>query len=165
MRKFAYFLFLYLAWVFLVWPFSPLDLESLSVGVIVAIFLSLIFGDIFVRHPEKMFNLKRYFWFIAYLPVFFYYCLLANFDVVYRVLHPKMPINPGIVKVKTSLKSQTAITALANSITLTPGTLTVDLTEDGYLYIHWINVKTEDIEEASRIIVQKFERFLRRIFE
>ena len=165
MRKFAYFLFLYLAWVFLVWPFSPLDLESLSVGVIVAIFLSLIFGDIFVRHPEKMFNLKRYFWFIAYLPVFFYYCLLANFDVVYRVLHPKMPINPGIVKVKTSLKSPTAITALANSITLTPGTLTVDLTEDGYLYIHWINVKTEDIEEASRIIVQKFERFLRRIFE
>ena len=165
MRKFAYFLFLYLAWVFLVWPFSPLDLGSLFVGVIVAIFLSLIFGDIFVRHPEKMFNLKRYFWFLYYLPLFFYYCLLANFDVVYRVLHPKMPINPGIVKVKTSLKSRTAITALANSITLTPGTLTVDLTEDGYLYIHWINVKTEDIEEASRIIVQKFERFLRRIFE
>jgi multicomponent Na+:H+ antiporter subunit E len=54
---------------------------------------------------------------------------------------------------------------LANSITLTPGTMTVDMTDDGYLYVHWINVKSDDIEEATRHIVSKFEGVLRRIFE
>jgi multicomponent Na+:H+ antiporter subunit E len=90
---------------------------------------------------------------------------MANLDVAYRALHPKMPINPGIVKIKTNLKTDSAITALANSITLTPGTMTVDVTDDGYLYIHWINVKSEDIEEATRIISQNFEWFIKKIFE
>ena len=95
----------------------------------------------------------------------FYYVMKANLDVVYRALHPQMPIHPGIVKIKTNLKSDSAITALANSITLTPGTLTVDVTEDGYLYVHWINVKSTDVDEASRLIAQKFEFFIERIFE
>src|SRR4030042_1264200 len=102
---------------------------------------------------------------LVYLPVFFYYVVKANFDVVYRALHPKMPIRPGIVKIKTNLKTDSAITALANSITLTPGTLTVDLTEDGFLYIHWINVKSDDVEQATQIIARQFEWFLHKIFE
>ncbi len=89
----------------------------------------------------------------------------ANLDVVYRALHPKMPINPGIVKIKTELTTESGITALANSITLTPGTLTVDLTDDGFLYVHWINVKSDDIEEATKHIAYKFEWFLKKIFE
>jgi len=87
-------------------------------------------------------------------------------------LHPKMPIKPGIVKIKTSLKTESGITALANSITLTPGTLTVDLADEGqgdsrqtYLYIHWINVKSDDVEEATKYIAWKFEWFLKKIFE
>jgi len=107
----------------------------------------------------------RIFWFLLYIPVFFYYMMAANFDVVYRALHPQMPINPGIVKIKTRLKSESGITALANSITLTPGTLTVDLTDDGYLYVHWINVKSVDIQQATEQIARKFEWFLEKIFE
>jgi multicomponent Na+:H+ antiporter subunit E len=76
-----------------------------------------------------------------------------------------MPINPGIVKIKTRLKTDAGITALANSITLTPGTLTVDLTDDGFLYVHWINVKSTDTEEATRLIAERFEYFLEKIFE
>jgi multicomponent Na+:H+ antiporter subunit E len=76
-----------------------------------------------------------------------------------------MPIRPGIVKVKTSLKTATAITLLANSITLTPGTLTIEATGDGYLYVHWINVKSTNVEEASKHIVRRFEWYLKRIFE
>ena len=92
----------------------------------------------------------------------------ANLDVVYRALHPKMPIKPGIVKIKTNLKTDSGITALANSITLTPGTLTVDLDrqgEDNFLYVHWINVKSSDLEQATRLIARRFEWFLERIFE
>ena len=107
----------------------------------------------------------RVFWFLVYVPVFFYYVIKANIDVVYRALHPKMPIRPGIVKIKTNLKSESGITALANSITLTPGTLTVDLTDDGYLYIHWIYVRSDDIDTATQCIASRFEWFLQKIFE
>jgi multicomponent Na+:H+ antiporter subunit E len=77
-----------------------------------------------------------------------------------------LPIRPGIVKVRTTLKSDTALTFLANSITLTPGTFCVDIKpEDGILYIHWINVESEDTEKATQLIVNKFEGVLKRIFE
>lgn len=77
-----------------------------------------------------------------------------------------MPINPGIVKVKTTLRSDTGLTFLANSITLTPGTLSVDVDqENGFLYVHWINVKDKDIDRATSLIVHRFERILKRIFE
>ena len=85
-------------------------------------------------------------------------------DVAYRVLHPKMPIKPGIVKVKTKLKTDIAKTFLANSITMTPGTLSVDI-KDEFLYIHWIYVRDEGMEKATEIIVDKFEKHLKRIFE
>jgi multicomponent Na+:H+ antiporter subunit E len=75
-----------------------------------------------------------------------------------------MPIRPGIVKVKTTLKTDLAKTFLASSITLTPGTLVVDI--DGQnLYVHWICVEGEDPEEHTRQIVEAFEPFVRRIFE
>jgi multicomponent Na+:H+ antiporter subunit E len=105
------------------------------------------------------------FWFLVYIPMFAWYVLVANLDVVYRVVHPEMPIKPGIVKVKTILKTPAGRTMLANSITLTPGTLTVDIDDNDYLYIHWINVKSDDIEQATRHIVSRFEKVLRRIFE
>jgi multicomponent Na+:H+ antiporter subunit E len=80
-------------------------------------------------------------------------------DVAKRVVSPNLPINPGIVKVKTKLTSRLGRMILANSITLTPGTLTVETDEDNF-YIHWIDVTSEDIEEATRKIVRKFEKYL-----
>jgi multicomponent Na+:H+ antiporter subunit E len=88
----------------------------------------------------------------------------ANFDVAYRVLHPKMPIAPGIVKVKTKLKSEMGKVFLANSITLTPGTFTIDL-KDEFLYIHWIYVRYKDVDKATQNIVSLFEKYLIKIFD
>ena len=76
-------------------------------------------------------------------------------------------MSPGIlVKVKTGLKSESGLTFLANSITLTPGTMSVDIDrENGCIYVHWINVKDADTEKATQIIANKFEKVLSRIFE
>ena len=52
---------------------------------------------------------------------------------------------------------------LANSITLTPGTLTVDM-QDDQLFIHWIEVKTADQQQATEQIVRKFEKYLEKIY-
>jgi multicomponent Na+:H+ antiporter subunit E len=150
-------------WMLLTWP--P-DGQHLIVGVLVAIFVSYLTGDMFVKRPHLFKHASRYFWFLYYVPIFIWECTKANIDVAIRVSHPRLPINPGIVKVKTSLKSDTGLTFLANSITLTPGTLSVDIDqENGFLYVHWIDVKAQDQEKATQMIVHRFERILKRVFE
>jgi len=167
MRRVIYFVLALIIWILLTWPFvdDAVDMQVVIAGVVASFVVAILFHEILPKEHHIFISPVRFFWFLAYLPVFFYYMIMANFDVVYRALHPAMPIKPGIVKIKTSLKTESGITALANSITLTPGTLTVDLTDDGYLYVHWINVKSDDVEEASKLIAQKFEWFLKRIFE
>jgi multicomponent Na+:H+ antiporter subunit E len=165
MRKKQIILFVlaFLVWSFLTWP---LDFPHFLVGVLICGLVAGMSGDLFVRWPHKLRQPSRYLWFLYCVPVFIWECIKANIDVAYRVLHPKLPINPGIVKVKTTLKSDTALTFLANSITLTPGTMSVDIdAENGFLYIHWIDVKSQDIQMATEIIVKTFEDTLRRIFE
>ena len=167
MRRLIYFVLAFFIWILLTWPFvdGKVDMQLIIAGVVASVIVAFLFHEILPKEHHVFISPVRIFWLIVYVPVFFYYVLIANIDVVYRVLHPKMPIHPGIVKIKTRLKSESAITALANSITLTPGTLTVDLTHDGFMYIHWINVKTDDIEEATRLIAERFEYFLEKIFD
>ncbi|PIV39786.1 MAG: cation:proton antiporter [Candidatus Omnitrophica bacterium CG02_land_8_20_14_3_00__42_8] len=161
--KLVLFIFGFIVWSLLTWP---LDFQHLVVGLMVVAFVAFITGDLFSRRPHHFGHITRYFWFCYYVPVFLWECLKANIDVALRVLNPKLPINPGIVKVKTTLKSDTGLTFLANSITLTPGTLCVDIdAEKGILYIHWIDVKTQDIDKATQEIVGKFENILKKIFE
>ncbi|MHC4571314.1 MAG: Na+/H+ antiporter subunit E [Planctomycetota bacterium] len=162
MRRLIYFVLAFIIWMLLTWS---VDVQVVVAGLIASLVVAILFYEILPKEYSMFISPVRLFWFLVYVPVFFYYVIKANFDVVYRVLHPKMPIKPGIVKIKTSLKTEAGITALANSITLTPGTLTVDLTDDGFLYIHWINVKSDDIEQATKFIAQRFEWFLEKIFE
>lgn len=101
--------------------------------------------------------------FVQYIPVFLRELIKSNLDVAFRVINPSLPIKPGIVEVKTKLKSPIGRLVLANSITLTPGTLTVE-TKDDSLFIHWIDVSSPDIEAATQEIVSKFEGYLEIIY-
>ncbi|MFQ5951940.1 MAG: Na+/H+ antiporter subunit E [Candidatus Omnitrophota bacterium] len=158
------FILAYLVWCFLNWV--P-DWQHLAVGLFVALFVAFITGDLFIKRPQTLKHPRRWLYFLlVYVPVFLWECLKANIDVAYRVLHPALPVNPGIVKVKTRLKSDTALTFLADSITLTPGTMSVDIDADnGFLYIHWISVKDKEVEGATEKIVKKFEKILIKVFE
>ena len=153
----------FVTWLLLNWV--P-DWQHMLIGVFVAAFVAFMTGDFFVRRPHMVTHVGRYIWFLYYIPIFIWECFKANIDVAYRVIHPKLPIHPGIVKVKTTLTSDTALTFLANSITLTPGTLSVDVDRGkGVLYVHWIEVKEKDVEKATRLIVERFERILKRRFD
>jgi len=167
MRRLIYFIVAMIIWIVGTWPFvdGKIDFQVIIAGLIASFIVAILFHDVLPKEHHVFISPLRLFWALVYLPVFFYYVTKANLDVVYRVLHPKMPIKPGIVKIKTNLKTESGITALANSITLTPGTLTVDLTDDGYLYVHWINVKSDETELATKLIARKFEWFLLKIFE
>lgn len=168
-QRLVVFFVCYLFWLVLAWPLSPADgmLQPgvLAAGVVVAAFVALVMREIVRVNFVRFLNPVSWFWCFVYIFVFGYYVLKGGLDVAFRVLSPAMPIRPGIVKIQSTLQTDTGRTALANSITLTPGTLTIDVSEDGMFYVHWLNISTEDEEEAAQIVLRRFEWFLKRIFE
>jgi len=140
------------------------NVQEVVAGVVLALLVAALGYKGFTRRGLAIFSPRRLVRLLIYLPVFFWEMLKANFDVAYRVIHPRMPIRPGIVAIKTELKTDVGKLFLANSITLTPGTLTMEV-RGKYLLIHWINVKDEDVEGASKLISGRFEKHLKAIFE
>ncbi|MBN1897449.1 MAG: Na+/H+ antiporter subunit E [Spirochaetes bacterium] len=159
-----YIILFIIGFIFFLGLAGSFDTPYLIAGFILSFLTSLIFGRYFLAVWPKVINPIRYFWFLIYIPVFLWECFKANLDVAYRVLHPGLPIKPGIVKVRTRLKTDIAKVFLANSITMTPGTLSIDIIDD-YLYIHWINVASRDPAVYTKKIAGRFEKLLVRIFE
>jgi multicomponent Na+:H+ antiporter subunit E len=161
MKYIAVFILSLIFWLLLTFRFT---VPNLIVGSVASVICSAIFTRYYFNSVYKFLQPHRYFWFLIYLFIFIWECIKANLDVAYRVLHPAMPIRPGIVKVRTSLKSGFAKTLLANSITMTPGTITVDIIGDD-MYIHWIYIRSEDPEVYTKIITGAFEKYIKRIVE
>ena len=141
---------------------------ELLLGAILSLIVGFVARTLFIKDSYRMLNPIRWIIFIIYvIGPFFYGMTKANFDVAYRVITGK--INPGIVKISPQLKTDLGITLLANSITLTPGTLTVDIDDkNNDLYIHWINVKTEAITKKPiepNYVCGSFCKWVRRIAE
>ncbi len=149
------FLVLLLIWVLI----AGFEWTEVVLGAAVALILSIIIS----KYVNYSFGFKIVWLLIKfvfiYIPVFIYKLVLANLDMAYRVLNPKMPINPRVVKVPTNLKNDFSKLILANSITLTPGTLSLDVEEDGVL-VHWVNAKGETGQEYKEQISQSFENIL-----
>lgn len=143
---------------------SSLQWQEILAGLLLSGVCALVLNESFSRLGFPPMTPRRLGVFLIYLFVLAKEVVKANLDVAYRVLHPRMPINPGIVTIRTRLSQDIAKLVLANSITLTPGTFTVDIIGDRLL-VHWINVKAEDLETATRAIGEKFEKYLIRIFE
>jgi multicomponent Na+:H+ antiporter subunit E len=93
------------------------------------------------------------------MAVFLRELLTANLDVARRVLSPSMPIEPAVVEYKLEVTNPLAVTVLANSITLTPGTLTLDHEpERGVLRVHAINGASNP--EEVRAPIRRWERLI-----
>lgn len=159
-NQLAIFIVLMIVWFLINNSFK---LEIIVVGVILSLIIAVIFGRRTDVLNEFKFTPAAFFYTGVYLVVFFWELVKSNIHVALIVLKPSLPINPGIVKTKTVLKSKMARMILTNSITLTPGTLTVDI-EGDTLYIHWIDVKSADVEVATEEIVKKFEKILVKIY-
>ncbi|MDD5005834.1 MAG: Na+/H+ antiporter subunit E [Candidatus Omnitrophica bacterium] len=157
------FIVVFVIWLGLSWP---IDIQHILAGIIVSALVVYFMGDMFVGRVNILKRPSRYLWFLYYIPVFLWEWLKANIGVSYKVIHPFVPIKPGIVKVRTKLKKDISLTLLANSITLTGETLSVDIDkENGFIYVHWMDVASPDTDKATKTIVRKFEKILERIFE
>lgn len=153
---FLTFIVLFGFWVFLS---GRLDVMHLSLGIICSFIVALYSHDLFIRGSGSIIGragilirfIKYGFWLI-------YQIFIANIDVARRVLDPKMPISPGIIKFSSRLKSDIALTTLATSITLTPGTLTMDII-DGDYYIHCLAT-----EYGEGLLKGDFEKHMEHVF-
>ena len=140
--------------------------EELVIGAVLSVVVAAITKKIFIKTDLRMLNPRRLFLFIIYLFIIWLPALaVANIDVAYRVITGR--IKPGIVKIQPKLPNDLSLMILANSITLTPGTLSVDVDEKtNALYVHWINVDKEALKKMPRdpkYVCGKFPEWARRI--
>jgi multicomponent Na+:H+ antiporter subunit E len=142
---------------------SSFATHELIIGALTSMIISYLSIRLFTCCTISILNPVKIVYMIWYLLVFIMALINSNLDVARRVLTPSLPINPGIVKFKTKLTTNYSKMVLANSITLTPGTLTIDIVDDTF-YIHWIDVKTTDPEKAFTDIAEQFEKILLKIF-
>jgi len=116
--------------------------------------------DLFFENGKFQFSyITEFIRFALYIPWLIYQIILSNIHVAYLVLHPKMPIEPSIITFETTLKKEMSIVAFANSITLTPGTITMDVHDGKYFVIHCISRKV-----ADDLLSGEMERKIARIF-
>lgn len=147
-------------WLILNNSVSPAVLVS---GGIIALAIAIGFCRECPVFNELKLTPRAFLYTLIYLVVFLGELIKANLDMASKVLSPSLPINPGIIRARTTLKSRMARLILANSITLTPGTFTIDIRGDE-LYIHCVNIKGEDAEAYGSRIIKKFEKYLEVIY-
>jgi multicomponent Na+:H+ antiporter subunit E len=139
---------------------------ELITGLALSLLVAAIAGPVVPAAWARMLSPRRWGLFFVYLiGPFFLAMAKANVDVVYRVITGR--INPGIVRIAPGLTNDASTTLLANSITLTPGTLSVEVDErTNDLYIHWINVDEAVLKGMPRdhsAICGGFPEWARRI--
>lgn len=142
---------------------STFAIESISVGALI----SGVLAFAFTRHDSvwRDFRLtpSRVYHFLLYTGTFLVELVRANISMLRHVYSPRIDIDPGVIEIKTGLKSPIGRLALANSIALTPGSLVLDVKDDT-LSVHWLDVETTDPDEAARMIAGPFEKHLEKVF-
>lgn len=147
---------LWLVWMLLN---NSADPGHMVLGALLAIFIPWFTAGFW---PEKV-QIRRPWLLIRFIAVVLYQILVANVVVARMILLPQNRLRPGFLLVPLELESSIAIGLLANTISLTPGTVSCDLTEDGKsLLIHALHI--DDAQQTVNEIKQMFEKPLLEIF-
>ncbi|MCP5515520.1 MAG: Na+/H+ antiporter subunit E [Spirochaetales bacterium] len=152
--------YLFAGWMLFTGSLNPF---SMVMGLFFSILTALLTYSLFIDEKEAE---RRGLVFNIHILVFYLLFLLfkmyaSSFAVLYNVIRGN--INPRVVHFRTRLKSDIARVILTNSITLTPGTITLSL-DDDHLIVHWLEAKTTHSRYAGELIKGKMEKILKRIF-
>ena len=145
---------MFIFWILLSGEFTFILITS---GVVASLIVAYLSHDIFVGKADLKTETGRVFKFIVYIPWLLWEIILANVEIVYLVLNPKPLIDPQLVHFKNDLKTDLGIVTLAHSITLTPGTVTVEANREEFI-IHAIWQKS-----AEGIIGGEMQRKVKKI--
>jgi multicomponent Na+:H+ antiporter subunit E len=151
--------------LFVVWMAanSTLAIEVALLGAVITLALAYAFTRSSDGWQRIRWTPSGFYHFLAYMGTFLVELVKANWAMLKIVYSPRIDIKPGIVRVRSRLKSPIGRLALANTIALTPGSLVIDV-KDELLYIHWLDVQSTDIEVASAAMAGPFEKHLERVF-
>ena len=136
MRRFAVLVTLFAFWLVFSGHFDALHV---SLGLICSAAVATLSYDLLLPEPLPGSAALIAWRFLLYTPWLIWQVVVANFHVLYLVLQPNL-LRPQIVRFKTGLQSDLAKVTLANSITLTPGTITMDMDDDEF-YVHAVSDK------------------------
>jgi len=152
--------YLFLGWMLFSEDFTP---ATLSVGLFFSFALALFTYSLFIHEyeTEKKSLLPRVDILLIFLVYIIFRMYMDSFKVLYNVI--KGNINPRVVHFRTKLKTDLARVILANSITLTPGTITLAI-DDDHLIVHWLDAKTTHSRYSGELIKGTMEKLLKRIF-
>ena len=129
---------MFFVWILLSGKF---DSFHLSLGIVSCALVAFFSGDLLFESPKLKGLPALWMRFVRYTPWLIYQVFLANLHLLYLSFHPRMMalIDPQIFRFKSKLKSDLSLVTFANSITLTPGTITVFVTIDGDFSVHAID--------------------------
>lgn len=149
-----------LVWLLVVWLalWGEVSVGNLASGVVLAAGIQLLFPSAAPRPAGGIRPLRA----LRYLAYFTYKLVEANLVVAWEVITPGMGINLGVVAVPIHGASDAVVTVVANSISLTPGTLTIEVSRDpAVLYVHVLHVRSV---EATRREIWYLEYLALRAF-
>ena len=156
--RFLTFIALVFLWVILSGKF---DLFHLSLGLISCAIVSILSGDLLFPGSRTRGLFQHGLRVISYVPWLLYQVVLANLHVLYLVFHPRMMdlIDPEIIRFDSTLKKEISLVTFANSITLTPGTITVYVSVNGAFQVHAID------KQSGEPLPGEMEKRIARAFE
>jgi len=158
----ACFIIAFAFWIYLNWT---LDTQYLVFGVLVASAVAALSSRVlFNNFQPRHLHPKRLVYLMAHFIFFLKALIISNLTVCARILSPNIRIKPAVVKIGLESNCPPVIAGVANSITLTPGTLALDV-KGGAIYIHCMHAERLEPIKLKRAIVDVFERNLRRVFE
>lgn len=130
------FITILVGWIILT---ASLAVEELIVGILVSLIVSAVASKGFTEGRARgKIHPRRWAYFLAFLAMTAWREITAHLRVIAIILSPWLSIQPGVVELRSSLKKESTLTALANSITITPGTATVDI-DKSKLWVHCID--------------------------
>ncbi|MCD7946054.1 MAG: Na+/H+ antiporter subunit E [Clostridiales bacterium] len=160
-----------LFWLLLTWSVEPVEL---ILGAVVSAVVAAFSGRFLIHNRAfYLYNPVRLVMILVYnIFIFFWEIIKANVNMARIVLSPNLGnYQAGIIRIPASpdIKSDYGQAMVSNSITLTPGTITMDVAEDeegnNYYYVHWIDVTETDREKAGEVIKGRMERWIGRIWK
>ena len=153
-RRAATFAILFVFWLVFSGHFDGLHL---GLGFVCCALVAALSYDLLLPNASSRLWLSQMWRFCLYIAWLLREIVAANFHVVYLVFRPGQ-IRPQIVRFRTRLKSDMARVALGNSITLTPGTITLDI-QDGEFHVHALSEKA-----AQAVLTGDMESRVRQVF-
>ncbi len=151
------FLLLLLFWVVVAGTAVPI----LVLGAVLAAAISWYNRDLTdsLIQDKWYFSGKKVLMLSLYIASLLWQIVLANIDLARIVLHPSLPIQPGVVRFNPGLKTDLSKTLLANSITLTPGTLAIDIQDEEFT-VHFLTLAS-----AQNVVEWQLIHWLRKMEE